>query len=1024
MLVDPLLSFGSFQIDPQNARLWRGRRMIALTPKAFAVLCYLVEHSGQLVTKDALLTTVWPEIYVSEGVLSECVREIRKALGDTPQTPHFIQTAHRRGYRFIGKVVGSQQSVANKRKQRDGNWQLTTHLVGRETELAQLQKWLKRALDGARQLVFVTGEAGIGKTTVMDAFVARLSAKNNVWIGRGQCIDHYGQGEAYLPVLEALGRMCRESEGNQIVDLLSQHAPTWLVQMPALLTTTDLESLQRRTQGATRERMLRELAEAVEVLSAERPLVLFLEDLHWSDVSTLDWLAFVARRREPARLLIIGAYRPVEVIVGDHSLKSVKQELQLHGQCNELPLRFLIEEHVATYLLRRFASPMSAGKEKKGLTSTTLHKLTQLIHQRTEGNPLFMVNLVDYLVAQGVLARSEGQWRLQGEVTAVEGWVPESLQQMIEKQIERLSPQGRRVLEVASVVGAEFSSAAVAAGAGIAVEAVEEHCAELARHEQFLQARGTADWPDGTVTARYNFQHALYQEVLYQRLTVSRRQRLHQRIGERLEKAYGQRAGEFAAELAVHFEQGQNYRKAIQYLEQAGKNSTQRVAYVEAVQHLTKALELLKTLPDTAERARQELALQLALSFPLMETKGYGVPEVEKVLSRAYELCQQVGEPQQLFPALGSLAQLHFTRGEHRTSHELAEQMLRVAQSVQDQYPLSYAHLALGWSLYIFGEFTAIQTHAEQAIALYDPQQHPRSPFFMNDPRVSGPSLAAWALWYLGYPDQSLQRSQEALAVAKEMAHPASRISVLVWAAMFHLTLRREGLLAGELAEAGVALATEQGFPYWVAYGTVARGGALAMQGREEEGIAQMQQGLAALRAIGTVQALPRFLAVRAEAYGRAGQVEEGLDLLAEALALVDKTGERYYEAELYRLKGELTLAQSKASLGQVSGKSKTSQKAKVKGQKSKIETSPRLLTPSPQEAEACFLKAIEIAQRQQAKSLELRATVSLARLWQRQGKTKQAHEMLAKLYNWFTEGFDTKDLQEAKALLGELAGC
>jgi DNA-binding winged helix-turn-helix (wHTH) protein len=215
------LRFDPFRLDPGNARLWRGRQLIALTPKAFAVLCHLVEHAGQLVTKDALLTAVWPEIYVSEGVLSECVREIRKALGDTPQAPRFIQTVHRRGYRFIGKVVSSQQSVVSRRKQGDGNWPLTTHLVGREPELAQLQKWLKRALDGARQLVFVTGEAGIGKTTVVDAFVARLNAKSNVWIGRGQCIDHYGQGEAYLPVLAALGRMCREPDGKQLIALLA-----------------------------------------------------------------------------------------------------------------------------------------------------------------------------------------------------------------------------------------------------------------------------------------------------------------------------------------------------------------------------------------------------------------------------------------------------------------------------------------------------------------------------------------------------------------------------------------------------------------------------------------------------------------------------------------------------------------------------------------------------------------------------------------------------------------------------------
>jgi predicted ATPase len=711
----------------------------------------------------------------------------------------------------------------------------------------------------------------------------------------------------------------------------------------------------------------------------------------------------------------------VDVLVQGHPLRAVKQELQTRGYCTELLLDFLTEEDMARYLAVRFAfpSPFQEEDRSEGAFRTSLQRLAGIIHRRTDGNPLFMVNVVNDLVARDVLVQSDGRWELKGEVEEVAGGVPESLQQLIAQQIERLSPETQRMLEVASVAGVEFSAAAVAAGMETEVDGIEEKCEALVRREHFLRARGTAEWPDGTVAARYGFLHALYQDVLYHWLTARRRQRLHQQIGERVEQAYGERAKEIAAELALHFEQGRDYRKAIQYLEQAGKNAAQRTAYVEAVAHLTKGLELLQTLPDTPERTQQELALQLTLSGPLMAIKGFGVPEVEKVLTRARELCQQVGETPQLFPALWRLVMFYFNRGEHRTSYELAEQMMQVAQSVQDQYCLSYAHLTLGWTLNMFGELTAMRTHAEQAIALYDPQQHPRSPFFMGDPRVAGFSLAAWALWYLGYPDQALQRSQEALAMAKELPHPVGRISVLVWAAMFHLTLRREGPLAGELAEMGIALAIEQGFPYWVAYGTVARGGALAAQGQIEEGIAQMQQSLATLQAIRTVQGQPRQLAVLAEAYGKAGQVDEGLTLLAEALALVDKTGECYYEAELYRLRGELTLAQSRVRSPAFSVQ--TNQKAKGKNQKAKI-TNPQPLTPDRQgEAEACFLKAIEIAQKQQAKSLELRATTSLARLWQQQGNTKQAHKVLSEIYHWFTEGFDTKDLQEAKVLLGEL---
>ncbi len=346
-------------------------------------------------------------------------------------------------------------------------------------------------------------------------------------------------------------------------------------------------------------------------------------------------------------------------------------------------------------------------------------------------------------------------------------------------------------------------------------------------------------------------------------------------------------------------------------------------------------------------------------------------------------------------------------RGESQTALELAEQMIRLAQSVQDRYLLSLAHTALGYTLYWLGEFASARPHVEQAIALYDPQKHPRPTSITADPRVQCLSYAAWTLWHFGYPDQALKRSQEAVALAEGLSYPFSLAYALGCAALFYL-LRREGQVARERAEVVMTLSTEQGFPFWLAVGTMVRGGALAEQGQVEEGIAQMQQGLAAYRAMGAEVGLTSNLAGLAEAYGKMGQVEEGLAVLAEALAIVRNNGEHYYEAELYRLKGELTL-----------------QKFQVSGSRFQVPPSPQPLTPNPQaevEAEAYFLKAIEIAQRQRAKSWEPRAVMSLSRLWQQQGKRAEARQMLAEIYGWFTEGFDTADLQEAKALLEELS--
>src|SRR6202158_2170128 len=436
--------------------------------------------------------------------------------------------------------------------------------------------------------------------------------------------------------------------------------------MPGLLSAAELETLHRKVSGATRERMLRELTEAVEVVTRESPLVLQLEDLHWSDYSTLEWLAFLGRRQEPARLLVLVTYRPVEVIVREHPLKTVKQELQIHGQCRELPLGLLSETAVVEYLAVRFAStsPFSQGERcGEGLSQEPLGKLARMIHQRTDGNPLFMVNIVDYLITQGAIVQADGQWKLQRDLVDIESGMPEGLQEMIVRQMERLSPLDQQMLEVASVAGAEFSVAAIAAGLETAVGEVEERCEALARREQFLRACGVSEWPDGTVAAHYAFIHALYQEVVYQRVMPGRRINLHHNIGEREERAYGDRAGDIAAELALHFERGRDCRRA-------GENAVQLSAHQEAINHLTKGLELLATLPDTPERGQQELALQMTMGTSLLATRGFASAETGRAYSRARELCSQLGETSQLFSVLMGLRFFYTAHGESHNARE------------------------------------------------------------------------------------------------------------------------------------------------------------------------------------------------------------------------------------------------------------------------------------------------------------------------------------------------------------------
>jgi DNA-binding winged helix-turn-helix (wHTH) protein/predicted ATPase len=458
--------FDPFRLDLGDARLWRGEQAIPLTPKAFAVLAYLLQYPGRLVTKEELLEAIWADSLVTDASLKVCIREVRKALRDRPQKPRFIETVHRRGYRFIAKtsVIDLSQPKVTRRGTVPRPRELA--LVGREAELLELRQWLDAALGGQRQVVFVTGGPGSGKTALVDAFLESV-ADQDLCVSGGQCFEQYGAGEAYLPVLEALSQLCHEPLYGDLITLLGHHAPTWLARIPWLQCPAGLESRSTQPEAASSERMLREMAEALEALTARTPLVLVLEDLHWCDYSTLDLVSALARRRQPARLLVLATYRPVDVILTGHPLKAVKQELEVHKRCAELPLAFLTEEAVAEYLVLRFpASPLPPA-------------LPRLIHQRTEGHPLFVVAVVDYLVARGVLAPTAGggpTWELRDgwHTAAVE--VPDGIRPMIDKQIDRLNPEEHRLLEAASVAGVEFSTASVAAALEEGIVHAEENC--------------------------------------------------------------------------------------------------------------------------------------------------------------------------------------------------------------------------------------------------------------------------------------------------------------------------------------------------------------------------------------------------------------------------------------------------------------------------------------------------------------------------------------------------------------------
>jgi DNA-binding winged helix-turn-helix (wHTH) protein len=445
---DTILHFGAYQLDLAGQQLWRGQEAVRLTGKAFAVLAYLVRQPGQLVSKDDLFHAVWPDTVVSDSALTTCIKELRKALQDRAKAPQYIETVHRRGFRFIAALRTPEANSSPDSQSLDEQPVCAStspisssvrRIVGREVDLGQLHAWLDKAQAGARQIVFITGEPVIGKTAIVETFLSQVAGQEAVQIGRGQCIEQHGAGEAYLPILEGVRASVFGPQADHMIVLLRHNAPTWLAQMLTVLPLEERELLQREVQGVARERMLRELAEALEVLTAETPLVLVLEDVHWSDASTLGLLALLARRPEAARLMVIGTYRPTEMLSNGHPLRGLVQELSVHRQCRELRLRRLGVEEAESYLRQRFP------------TSAFPIRLPQVLHERTGGNPLFLVTTVEDLIANDVLGETQATWSLRVPLADLSLNMPDSLRRLIAKQMERLERAEREVLAAGSI---------------------------------------------------------------------------------------------------------------------------------------------------------------------------------------------------------------------------------------------------------------------------------------------------------------------------------------------------------------------------------------------------------------------------------------------------------------------------------------------------------------------------------------------------------------------------------------------
>ena len=669
---------------------------MSLPPKAFDVLRYLVEHADRLVTQDEILEKLWPETYVNPEVVKKYVLEIRKVLGDQSSKPVFVATFPRRGYQFIAPVHEDTASTAASTATT-----ATKRIVGRESALSTLADALRKALQGQRQVVFITGEAGIGKTTLVDVFLQGAIGAN-ARVARGQCVEGFGGKEAYYPILDALGQLCRDASDNRIVQELARRAPTWLVQFPSLVNAQQRQALERETIGATRERMVREICETLEIIAAQTPLILLLEDLHWVDPSTLDFISALARRRGPAKLLLFGTYRPAEVIISRSPLKALKQDLVIHNLSHEVSLERLEEVDVAKYIRGNFADEdFPAG-------------FVNLIYRRSGGNALFMVTILQDIAKKGLIAQLDGKWTLAAPIETVAQNVPETLDQLIDEQFQQLSAVEQRVLRSASVAGERFSAWAVSTAAEISPSEMEEVCEGLVAKLRFIKCSGIKEQANGEISTLYEFRHSLYREVLYGRLSEGARSKLHLLLAQRLKSVCDPCEQESATELALHFEGGRDYEQAVNYLFVAADNAVRRFAYRDCIEILRHAHELV---PKLTVGVRAELEVRIVVFM------GHAYFAMGALVdsARSYEVAaaraEQAGlKSAQTHALTCSMYPLGFIGPEKGVA--ALDEALRISMSVEDPPRSALTQmLASGFRL-VFHSWS--ETHAELCTSAYE----------------------------------------------------------------------------------------------------------------------------------------------------------------------------------------------------------------------------------------------------------------------------------------------------------------
>jgi predicted ATPase/class 3 adenylate cyclase len=842
----------------------------------------------------------------------------------------------------------------------------TPFLVGRDEELGLLRRRWEQSKEGLGQVVLLSGAAGIGKSSLMATLRTQVGREGYARLTL-RCSPYYTNSALY-PVIEHLQqvlqfertdshetKLAKLEQGLQACRLPREEVVPLLGALLGMPFPTERYPVRNLSPQQQRQQTLDALVAWLLEEASRQPVLAVWEDLHWADPTTIELLGLLVEQAPTAAMLHVLTFRP-----------EFAPPWPTRSHLTPITLNRLERPQVEALIAR-----LAGGKALPA--EVVVH-----IVAKTDGVPLYVEELTKMLLASDLLRAEAEHYALTGPLSAMA--IPETLQDSLMARLDQLAT-AKEVAQLGAVLGREFVYDMLMAVSSQDEATVQDGLTRLVAAELLYQ-RGRPP------RARYMFKHALIQDAAYASLLRSTRQQVHQQVAQLLEARFSEIVETQPELVAQHYTAAGCTERAVVYWQRAGEQASERSAYVEAISHLTTGIELLKTLPETSAYTQQALSLHIVLGAALQIAKGLAAPEVEHAYTQARALCQRVGETPQLVPVLFGLWRFYAVRPQLRTAREIGETLLRLAQHAEDPTLAVVAHTALGCTWFNLGAFPVACQHLEEAIARYTPDQHRAPVFHMGlDPDVVCRPFAALTLWVLGYPAQALARLLEALALAHELSHPPSLAFARCFAA-FVSQFRRDVPAVLEQAEAAVAFSTTQGFPLWAAWGTSMHGWALAMQGQGEEGIAQVHQGITAGRATGAALHVPYMCTMLADVSAHLGRPVDGLQALAEAYTLIEQHEERYWEAEVCRLRGVLLLRQPG--------------------------------TPQA-EAEAWLQQALDVARRQEAKSLELRAAMSLSRLWQQQGKRQEAHDLLAEVYTWFTEGFDTADLQDAKALLEAL---